>query len=342
MGSRTPQCVLQIGKALGLLALAALYACGGSEPEEAVLGFLESVRDGRYEDAYALVSSKDQEIRSFEEFVGEAQETGPARAVAQRASYRLDTVRVTGDTADVWVEVTLPDLSGMVMGLLGAAFLEDTAGIRRAAEEQLEGADTLPTITQRVDFTALREQGEWRIYLNWEGEELETAAEQALERGDLEAAADAYRAALELDPESEELQDALSDAEQGVQLQNAIAEYREASLRLENVGVIRRSRYGIGEPEPAIRGRVVNAGDSTLSKVQVVAYFLNNDGRVIGEMDFHPILVTEFSFGDDTPLRPGYEEDFGFWVADEAPANWGGEVRLELGEIEFADPGQGR
>jgi hypothetical protein len=309
-------------------------------PEEAVLGFLEAGRDERYEDAYALVSSRDQEVRSFQEFSGDAQESGPARAVAQRASYRLDTVRVSGDTAEVVVEVTIPDLSGMVMGLLGAAFMEDTAGMRRATEAQLEGADTLPTITQRVDFTAVRERGEWRVYLNWRGEELEAAAEEALERGDLNAAADAYRAALDLDPDSEELQDALSDVEKGIELEEAIAEYRGTSLRLENVGVIRRSRYGFGDPEPAIRGRVVNAGDSTLSKVQVVAYFLNSEGRVIGEMDFHPILITEFSFGDDTPLRPGYEEDFGFWVSDQAPANWAGEVRLELGEIEFAESGQ--
>jgi hypothetical protein len=57
--------------------------------------------------------------------------------------------------------------------------------------------------------------------------------------------------------------------------------------------------------------------------VTVRVYFLDGSGRRIGEKEFSPVLVTEFSFDDNTPLRPGYRKDFGYNVEDDAPSGLG-------------------
>lgn len=66
-------------------------------------------------------------------------------------------------------------------------------------------------------------------------------------------------------------------------------------------------------------------------------FFLDNAGRRIGEKDFSPVLVTEFSLGDNTPLHPGYRKDFGYNVEDDAPSGWAKKIEAEIADIEFLE-----
>lgn len=107
-------------------------------------------------------------------------------------------------------------------------------------------------------------------------------------------------------------------------------------VELKEFRVGKRSRFGFGEPEPAIFGKVVNHGNKTLREIEVTVYFLGKDGKPISEKTYHPVLVTEFWFGDDNkPLKPGYIEKFQYSVPSDLPSEWSGKARAEITNIKF-------
>jgi len=111
--------------------------------------------------------------------------------------------------------------------------------------------------------------------------------------------------------------------------------YVASGLSLEGVHVAPGKRFG--KTVDGIFGTIVNNGKKTLTKVTVRFYFLDNTGRRIGEKEFSPVLVTAFSIGDNTPLRPGYRKDFGYNAKDDAPSGWSKQVEAEIVELEFSE-----
>jgi hypothetical protein len=106
-------------------------------------------------------------------------------------------------------------------------------------------------------------------------------------------------------------------------------------IELYNIRVGNATRRG--EEGPGVFGVVKNTGERTLENVRLIAYYLNEAGDRIGEKTYSPVLSTEFSFDNDGPLRPGYERNFGFWLADEATPAWSGEVEVEVLEVRFSE-----
>lgn len=87
--------------------------------------------------------------------------------------------------------------------------------------------------------------------------------------------------------------------------------------------------------EVGVMGEVKNTGDKTLSKVKIIIYYLDKDGKPVGETDYYPVLVTDFGLGDAAdPLKPGYVRKFGCKASD-APSEWAKKVRIEVVEVEF-------
>jgi hypothetical protein len=82
-------------------------------------------------------------------------------------------------------------------------------------------------------------------------------------------------------------------------------------------------------------GTIRNRGDSTLTRVEITVYFLGSDGKAIAEKQLTPVLVTQFSFSDKGPLKPGYVRDFGYSVKDDIPSGWGRKARAEITRLEF-------
>lgn len=111
--------------------------------------------------------------------------------------------------------------------------------------------------------------------------------------------------------------------------------YIDKGLRIEDVNVFQGKKFG--RAVTIVLGTIVNGGDKTLSQVKVRIYFLDSTGQRIGEKDTSPVLVTKFGFGDQTPLRPNYRKDFGYYVEDCAPSGWAKKVEVEIIEIEFLE-----
>ena len=85
-----------------------------------------------------------------------------------------------------------------------------------------------------------------------------------------------------------------------------------------------------------------NKGERSLAKVEVTVYFKDQNGNVIAEEEYTPVLVSEFSFsGDNKPLKPGYVwqmEKGKFYAAKSVPSEWKeGSVAASITEIRFTE-----
>jgi hypothetical protein len=168
----------------------------------------------------------------------------------------------------------------------------------------------------------------------------------AREQYDLYAVLVPYRVRISTEPASAEAvarmrekrekrtaDDARAKADAEAERLRSIRAYVSSNLSLERVRVAAGERFG--RTVDGVFGTIVNNGAKELRKVTVRVYFVDNVGRRIGEKEFLPVLVTEFSIGDNTPLRPGYRKDFGYNVEDDAPSGWVKKIEAEIVDIEF-------
>ncbi len=83
-----------------------------------------------------------------------------------------------------------------------------------------------------------------------------------------------------------------------------------------------------------------NNGDRSLDEVKVTVYFKDAGGAVIHEEDYYPVLVSDFSVGDNTPLKPGYiwqMESGKFYEAKSVPSEWQeGAVQAKITDVQFS------
>lgn len=87
--------------------------------------------------------------------------------------------------------------------------------------------------------------------------------------------------------------------------------------------------------ETGVYGELKNAGDRTLKEVQITIYCLGANGKPVFEKTYHPVLVSEMSFGhDNQPLKPGYSRQFGVKM-DDAPSDWSKKADVKVTKVEF-------
>lgn len=95
----------------------------------------------------------------------------------------------------------------------------------------------------------------------------------------------------------------------------------------------------LDEKVTGVEFKLKNKGDRSLKEVEVTVYFKDANGTIIAE-DYHPVLVTKYSFsGDNKPLKPNYvwQMEIGkFYKADSVPSEWKeGSVSAKITNIEF-------
>jgi hypothetical protein len=98
----------------------------------------------------------------------------------------------------------------------------------------------------------------------------------------------------------------------------------------------------LDEKVPGVEFKIKNKGKRTLKEVEVTVYFKDAKGNVIAEETYHPVFVSEFSFGrKNKPLKPNYIwqlERGKFYKADSVPDEWKeGAVSAKITNIEFME-----
>jgi len=92
---------------------------------------------------------------------------------------------------------------------------------------------------------------------------------------------------------------------------------------------------------PAVRVSLKNNGKKSLAKVKVVVFFQDKDGNTIFEEDYHPVLVSKYSYGkSNKPLKPGYVKEMKegeYYTLDSALTDWDeGKSIAKVVDIEFS------
>lgn len=96
------------------------------------------------------------------------------------------------------------------------------------------------------------------------------------------------------------------------------------------------------ENVPAIRISVKNNGERSLDEVKVTVYFRDQSGEIIYEDDYHPVLVSDYGFGDNNkPLKAGYVREMaeGKYYTLESPlSEWqDGNATAKIVDLEFSE-----
>ena len=126
----------------------------------------------------------------------------------------------------------------------------------------------------------------------------------------------------------------------------AMEDFTEKMNYMEKVKITEFSTKRIdtfsGENIPAVRIALKNTGDRSLDEVEVTVYFEDKDGNAIFEEDFYPVLVSEYSFGDDNkPLKPGYVKEMEkdrYYTIDLQLTEWvEGNATAKITDIKFSE-----
>jgi hypothetical protein len=317
----------------------------GGGPKATLTAYLDATIRGEWEVAYGYLSSEDQAVRSLAAYRAKPGNE-LARAIESKTTYSVTSIEQNGDTAHAQVDVTVPDLSGAFADTMSGAFAAAFSGEKqediesRVAKKLSDGE--LPTTTKREEFTLLRQPEGWRIFLDWETTDriatLLAEATQLKEEKRLNAALEKYDQVLELKGELVEAREARAETEKEIE------ELTEKQDYIEKVALYDLSaRYYETYLDKRVAGvefKLKNGGDRTLNEVEVTVYFKAEDGSVIAEEDYHPVLVTKYSFGDNKPLKPNYiwqMERGKFYKAESVPTEWReGSVSARITDIEFA------
>jgi len=176
--------------------------------------------------------------------------------------------------------------------------------------------------------------GLWIDWKPWEASNAPNALSEARKieaDGDLGAALGKYRQALSLEGDRVQAKRGLERVR--TKIENL---HRKAYLSSVKLYAFKASTIDTREGRniPAVRFKIRNQGDRTLSKVEVTVYLKNSFDKIIAERVFHPVVVSPYPlWGHDTPLRPGqtWQLRRGKWYTiKDAPSEW------EIGNAEAA------
>ncbi len=149
-------------------------------PDDTLRSYLDAVLQGRFEDAYSYLSSRDRAAKSLTDYLAERSEEGSfaARLLARKASYSIRQVVVMGDRARCDTEVTIPDFEKIFRETVGESLVREFTGsnmenlslVRRKighveAKYRREG---IPVKTVVESFSLVKEKDGWRVSLGRE------------------------------------------------------------------------------------------------------------------------------------------------------------------------------
>jgi hypothetical protein len=329
---------LQICIYLSAIVLFIASCSFGPDPKSVVSKYLDDYQKGNFDKAYEMLSARDKAVKSKQEYSSDLQEfAGLAKMMAAKITYNVKDVKVTGEKALATVDITSPDPSKMMGELFGAAMKSAFGGGKPDEKEMEKIAEKMkdkdmPTITRTEQFDLVKDKDGWRVYMGWENEkkikELKAAAEKLDKQKKFADAKAKYS-------EIQSLSSRDSTAPKKIkELDDKIANYKEKqvyfpSIEVKNVSI---GKSYIGEK--GVFGEIKNKGDKSLKSVEITTYCLDKDGKVVFEKPYHPVLVSEYSFRNEGPLKPNYSRQFGCKL-DDAPSDWSGKVRVEVTDVEF-------
>ena len=326
--------------------------------QDILSSYLDASLKNRSEEAYGYISNEDKSVKSLSEYKSETEKKDNpfAAVILSSVSFKVLKVTESGSTAKADVEITLPDMSVMFKDLMGAAFSSALGGKDNKAELEKSIAKKyetgeVPTTTKNEEFHLLKEKDGWKVFLDWKAKKvakekeekissLLSEAKQLRESKKLSGAIQKYEEVLALNGQMVDAKEAIKETKQEMQDVKEKQEYL-GKVSLYDLQAKYYETY-LEKKVPGVEFKIKNNGNRTLKKVQVTVYFKDAKGTIIAEKQYHPVLVTKYSYGgDNKPLKPNYiwqQERGKFYKADSVPTEWKeGAVSANITNIEFSE-----
>ena len=154
-----------------------------------------------------------------------------------------------------------------------------------------------------------------------------------------EGALAAYSEILAIDPNAEVATSGIKATEGEIAESERVQAYL-SKVKVSNFKALRIDTYS-KKGVPAVSWKLKNEGDQSLNEVKVVVYFKDSAGKVIFEEDYHPVLVSEYSYTGDKPLKPGYVWEMGkdkYYTLDSNLSDWEeGNASIVVTDLAFAE-----
>jgi len=311
-------------------------------PESVIKAYYKALYNSDINEAYGLLADKDKNYMNFNRF-SEKHSIPQAHLIKSKGpkeTFRVGKIEVSGAKAVAEVNIAELNMGGIVGTLFGSALLsdldvdvKDKESVLNAVGDAFKDID-LPVLFDLHIVQMVKEGGRWKILLNQEMmekiKELKTQAEALAEANDFGSAIDKYNSILILGGEN------ASFATERENIEKELIGISEIHNYLSKVQIT-NIRVGKGVTgEKGVFGEIKNTGDRTLDEVEITIYCLDKEGIPVFDEDYHPVLVTEFSFGNDNkPLKPNYSKKFGYKM-DDAPSEWAGDVSVVVSNVEFS------
>lgn len=331
----------------------AVFACDKASqagPKEVLSSYLDAHLKGRSEKAYSYISSEDKAVKDLQTYIKEndlSKDIPFSKYLMRKCSYKILELDQSENEASADVEMTIPDLSAMLGSIMMTALTarpgsDPEKEIKEQMAKKLEKGN-VPLTTTKNSMHLIKENDGWKVLMDWRTAKIEEEKRQKIQTllaeakelkkaKKLNGAVEKYEEVLELDSEMIEAKSGLEKTRNEIEAFSEKQDYIK-QVELRNFKVAMGEKYG--KQKKGVFGTIINHGNRTLNKVKITVFFLDKKGTIIGEKDFHPVLVNKYSVRDNKPLKPNYVKDFGYSIQDDAPSLWGGKVKGKISDIEF-------
>lgn len=146
-------------------------------PEAVVRAYLDAfVKKRDLQQAYALISKQDQEVKTQAQYAAEQARPEWAELLNEQSSFEIQSSEIKADSAVITAEVQSVDLKQVMEDILserdpqqrGAAAQSEWAQLSEAElARYVESHRNPPMQTSTQTLHLRQEQGQWKIYHNW-------------------------------------------------------------------------------------------------------------------------------------------------------------------------------
>jgi hypothetical protein len=144
-------------------------------PKEVLSAYIDATINGRVEDAYQSLSSRDRKEKTLQAFIAERadEESFVRNAMAKKISYTIRHVHVEGGRAKASVDIMAPDYDRMIKDILTTLAVKDLPAGSLDAHVHVSGLlgrhikkyrdRGIPVRTTTEIFDLIEETGEWKV-----------------------------------------------------------------------------------------------------------------------------------------------------------------------------------
>ena len=262
-------------------------------------------------------------------------------------NYDVINTDIRENSAQIKINISTPDLTGLMgkffRDSIGSLFSDTNENsdlenkILSAIKEDSAQLNDLPRNVSEEVINLIRENGEWRVFENLKFKTILSDAKKLQIESEYAKAMTKIETALEIDPLNKEARNLADSIQEEIDKERLKLEYFSKIEILEFEAKIFNT--SIGDGTPGVDFALKNNGDRTLSRVEVIVYFLDFDGLPIAEKSYTPVRSGEYCYTDCYILKPNYvwRDANKFYRADMLGPEWSGNATIEIKDIEFGD-----